>query len=230
LKKILLVTAGVVLIAIISVTALFFYKTSAFSEISGSDFIKGEGIVNPSYMHARSSLFMSKTVMRPFFREYVQGLYIGKDEIVLNFGSGSGAEAEHIAEVLSKGNGHLTCLDISRGWLKVAEKNLKDYKNVSFLLGDIRDLKIKDGSFDSVVIHFVLHDIPENIRKDTVGAIVKSLKPGGSIYIREPMGDGHGIPEKSVQDLIMGNGLRLKSESYDYLFFMGKLYSAHFEK
>ena len=54
-------------------------------------------------------------------------------EHVLDFGSGAGPSASYIAIKLSKGDGELTCLDISPTWITVIKARLADYKNINFI-------------------------------------------------------------------------------------------------
>ena len=61
------------------------------------------------------------------------------DERVLDYGSGSGAAARHLAKRLQAGGGRLTCMDVSARWQAVIRKVLRGYPDVEFRLGDVRD-------------------------------------------------------------------------------------------
>ena len=63
-------------------------------------------------------------IIAPFYRSYVETLPLQDNEKVLDFGSGSGILSRHIASHLERGGGHLTCVDISSRWMKVARYTL----------------------------------------------------------------------------------------------------------
>ncbi len=178
-----------------------------------------ESSFEPSRFQVWESLFVSGTMLKPAYRRFVERMGLSGNERVLDFGSGSGAEAIHIAGRLSKG-GHLTCLDISRTWLETARKRLKDYTNVSFLLGDITALNIPAGSFDTVAVHLVLHDIPAEARPAVVKELARVMKKGARLHIREPLGDSHlgeGMTAAEVRSLLAGAGLRETSSRFEKL-------------
>jgi ubiquinone/menaquinone biosynthesis C-methylase UbiE len=176
-----------------------------------------EGSYEPSRFQVWESLFVSATMLKPSYRRFVERMGLSGNERVLDFGSGSGAEAVHIAGRLSKG-GHLICLDISRTWLETARKRLKDFSNVSFLLGDVRELNIPAESFDVVAIHLVLHDIPAADRPAVVKALARVMKKGARLHVREPLGDSHlgeGMTAAEVRSLLAGAGLRETSSRFE---------------
>lgn len=175
-----------------------------------------ESSFEPSRFQVWESLFMSGTMLKPAYRRFVERMGLSGNERVLDFGSGSGAEAIHIAGRLSRG-GHLTCLDISRTWLETARKRLKEYSNVSFLLGDITALNIPAGSFDAVAVHLVLHDIPAEARPAIVKELARVMRKGARLHIREPLGEDHGMPAAEVRSLLAGTGLRETSSRFEKL-------------
>ena len=142
------------------------------------------------------------------YKKYVDSLGLKGDEKVLDFGSGSGAAAEYIARHLLKGNGRLTCDDMSRVWMKIIKKRIKKYHNVEFKLGDIAEVDIEAGSHDVVVVHLVLHDVEESIRPRTVNVLSRALKKTGKLYIKEPMWKRHGMPAEEIRELMTQSGLK----------------------
>ena len=142
------------------------------------------------------------------YKKYVNSLGLKGNEKVLDFGSGSGAAAENIAEHLLKGTGKLTCVDMSRVWMKIIKKRMRKYHNVEFKLGDITEIDIEDGSYDVVVVHLVLHDIEENMRQKIVDTLSRALKKTGELYIKEPMWKRHGMPAEEIRQLMIQSGLK----------------------
>ncbi len=143
-----------------------------------------------------------------FYRSYVESLGLKGNERVLEYGSGTGAASRHIAPILQKKNGHLTCVDISTVFMGSVKKKVSKYPNVDFMLGDIRILDIKSGSYDVVFMHYVLHDIPEGRRQENVGILASKLKNGGRICIREPTGEKHGMPAEEIKRIMTYAGLK----------------------
>jgi ubiquinone/menaquinone biosynthesis C-methylase UbiE len=143
------------------------------------------------------------------------------NEHVLDFGSGSGVCSKHLATRLQKGGGHLTCLDVSRTWNAVIQKTLKRYANVDYLLGDIMTLNIPDKSFDVIVSHFVIHDIPANERQAIVNQWARISKAGGKVFLREPIGsDGISIDE--LRRLMQQSGFKEAISRISQVPLMGK--------
>lgn len=121
------------------------------------------------------------------YKKLVDSLGLRGDEWVIDYGSGTGAASELIAQRLT--SGHLTCVDISRALIEVVKKRLHGRPNVDFKLGDIVNLDLKDGRYDVVVIRYVLHDIPRPERQEKVNALSRKLKPGGKVFVVEPVAD-----------------------------------------
>lgn len=143
----------------------------------------------PPPLEIRLTLALGLTILSPYYRAFAHSLNLCGDERVLDFGSGSGICSRHIAARLQNG-GRLDCVDISRGWMEVIRKTLRRHDNVGYHLGHITELGLPDSTFDVVVIHFVLHDIPADERPGVVNALGRRLKPTGRLIVREPQGDG----------------------------------------
>lgn len=148
--------------------------------------------------------FALKTFLRFRYSRFVNNLRIAGGEEVMEFGSGPGVMSKMIARRL--GGGRLTCVDASRNWMEDAKRNLSGVRNVSFMLGDVGQMKFP-RSFDLIVIHYVLHEIPESQRADVAGALASNLKEGGRICVREPTKDSHGMPPEEIVDLMRSAGL-----------------------
>jgi 2-polyprenyl-3-methyl-5-hydroxy-6-metoxy-1,4-benzoquinol methylase len=148
----------------------------------------------PPPLEIKITLALGLTVLSPYYRGFASSLNLRGDEQVLDFGSGSGVCSRHIAARLKRG-GHLACVDISRGWMDVIRTTLRRYDNVSYHLGHIAEVSMPDAAFDMIVIHFVLHDIPDIERLQVMQALVCKLKPGGRLLLREPQGRGLSLDE-----------------------------------
>jgi len=142
-----------------------------------------------------------------YYPKYVKALELTGNERVLEFGSGGGLMSRALIQVINRG-GSLTCVDISEYWIKKAQKRMRDFSNVEFRLGDITQMDLPDNAYDTVVIHFVLHDIDPAKRIDVMNALTKLLRPEGTMVIREPVKPGHGIPLAEIRTLMRDCGLR----------------------
>ena len=52
-------------------------------------------------------VFVHHTLASPLYKKYIKSLGLKGNQKVLDFGSGMGSEAKHIAKILKGGNGHL---------------------------------------------------------------------------------------------------------------------------
>lgn len=173
--------------------------------------------------------FMARSIMGSFYREYFDRMTLKGNETVLDFGCGWGAEARILAKKLNNG-GRLACLDISPEWIAESKEVLKEFKNVEYYLGDITTLKIPENSFDVVVIHIVLHDIDVELRQNIILALYKTMKPGGLLYIREPLLADRQISGNAIELLMKNAGFRKKSIKFSNSLIIGDLVEMVFEK
>jgi ubiquinone/menaquinone biosynthesis C-methylase UbiE len=159
---------------------------------------------NPDFKHLFfDAIFNNEIVSNiiPLYKRYVGSLGLTGAETILEFGSGTGGASRHLAKILRKGNGHLICVDTSNALTRIARKRLRKYDNVEFKVGDIRQLAAADTSCDGVFIHFTLHDVEESQRREIVGALVRKLKPGGKVFIREPLKEDHGMSIEEIRTI-----------------------------
>jgi len=153
------------------------------------------------------------------YGSYVRYLRLKGSERVLDFGSGSGAAARHLARALASGGGKLTCVDISEKWQECARAELAAYQNVEFRLGDIFSAGVEDSAYDVVFIHFVLHDIPPAARGEVVKALAGKLNRNGQIYLREPVRMGYGLEPEELRLYMDAAGLMQESFRLEKVFF-----------
>ena len=171
-------------------------------------------------------LFAHTPLSDLFYKKYLVSLGLRGDERILEFGSGGGIVSRYLSVLLSRG-GRLTCVDISPRWVLTAKERLAGIGNIEFLLGDVRKLDLKDGSYDGVVVHFVLHDVEEQIRDSVLKALFRKLKRGGSFFVREPTSR---ITVREIDDRMKKAGLKKESAAYSTASHMGQVYEAVFVK
>lgn len=152
---------------------------------------------------------LNKTLLYPYYRGYVRSLGLKGDERILDYGSGSGIASRQIASILAGGGGALTCVDVSRRWSEIARQTLRGYANVTYMLGPIAGLDLEDEAYDGVFVHFVLHDIPEIERSEVVHHLARVLRKGGTLFLREPTAESHGMAAEEIRTLMTQQGLRV---------------------
>lgn len=165
------------------------------------------GFTDPTRAQIALVLLASKTAWRWRYRRFIDDIGLKGDELVLDFGSGWGDNTRHISDALDKG-GRVFALDISSKWQEIIRRRLNGRKNIEYVNSDIRTSAIPDSSFDVIVIHYVLHEVPMEDRTQTVKELVGKLKPGGFIHLREPTKKGHGMQIEEAGALMKEAGLR----------------------
>lgn len=130
-----------------------------------------------------------------------------KNDIELNcreqqvFESMLDLDGKHILE-LGCGRGDLTRLIATEGKnrqlvatevdeLQHAEnKKIRDMPNVSFVLAGAQEIPSADETFDRVLMFKSLHHVPLPLMNAALLEIKRVLKPGGLLYISEPLFQG----------------------------------------
>jgi ubiquinone/menaquinone biosynthesis C-methylase UbiE len=161
---------------------------------------------NPSFFFVLEDTLKDYIGCPLFYNAYIKSFGLKGDEKILDFGCGGGTGAKCILKFLNT-DGHVTCIDTSSFLMKRAEKRLKRYSNVECKLGDIRNLKIPDQSFDVIAIIHVMHDIEPAQRQAVANEISRTLKYDGSLFIREPIKKSHGMASEEIQNLFSVAGL-----------------------
>jgi SAM-dependent methyltransferase len=102
---------------------------------------------------------------------------------ILEAGCGVGAQTVTLAA--QNPTARITSIDLSAESLQRAALRCRDARvtNVTFEQGDIFDLRFDDASFDHVFVCFVLEHLAQPV--DAVSALLRVLKPGGTITVIE---------------------------------------------
>lgn len=176
----------------------------------------GEGMKfrEPGKLHVLLQSFETDVLGNSWYRKYVESLGLSGSEQVLEYGPGPGTASKYLAETLGQNGGRLTCVDISSVWMRVLRKKLQKFPDVDYQLGDIASLPVPDNAYDGIVIHYVLHDIEAAMRAEKLAALVRKLKRGGKIYLREPISPNHGMPPSEIRALMAANGLKEHDTAY----------------
>jgi ubiquinone/menaquinone biosynthesis C-methylase UbiE len=85
-----------------------------------------------------------------------------------------------VADRLAPG-ARLDVIDVAPVQLENLKRKLRSGSNVHLHHQDSTALAFQDGEFDNVVLFFLLHEQPEEVRKKTVCEALRVVKPGGQV-------------------------------------------------
>ena len=83
--------------------------------------------------------------------------------------------------------GHMTpaskldVIDVIPAQLENLKRKLRPAKNVTLSCYDAQDLGFDNGTFDQVILFFLLHETPTPVRLKTLKEVERVVKPGGKI-------------------------------------------------
>jgi len=187
-------------------------------------------ITEPSKTSIRVHEFFWLKLMKGYYRRFVESFGLRGDEMVLDFGCGPGSTSKFIAQILERGGGELTCLDLSKAWIERVKKHVSRFSNVECYAEDIRKWDEKNNYFDAVAIHFMLHDIDKSERHEVVKALAEKMKTGAKLFIREPTKEGHGMRPEEIRELMSKSGLKETDSKATKSLMMGVMYTGFFSK
>ncbi len=101
---------------------------------------------------------------------------------ILDVGCGYGVLSNLIS--ISYPNVHVIGIDTDANRIAVAQSTIGSRKNIQFKLADASTLDAY-GTVDAVIFFDVLHHIPCNLQQNSINKALSSLKPNGTIIIKE---------------------------------------------
>jgi len=111
--------------------------------------------------------------------------HIKKDQTILDVGCGNGFST---FDLLKNNPKLIIGLDSAENMIKEAEKKKEERKieNISFEIGDIRNLRFNDNSFDVVYTTRVLINLPNwEMQKQGIKECIRVTKKGGMVIFSE---------------------------------------------
>ncbi|OVE80986.1 hypothetical protein BVY03_04830 [bacterium K02(2017)] len=115
---------------------------------------------------------------------------------VLDVASGTGRLLSQINRALPEAK--LTGLDLSVDYLLHSKKHLSD--DIMLLPGNAQDMPLKEASFNVVVIGYLMHELPYNIRSEVYAEAKRILKPGGLLIVYDSI--QHDEPDENIAALV----------------------------
>lgn len=102
-----------------------------------------------------------------------------------DIGCGDGS----LVRAMTRAGARVTGIDPSEGMLARA-RAAESVGNEDYLLGFAEDLPLPGASLDAAVFFNSLHHVPIERQAEALSEAVRVLKPGGLLYIVEPIADG----------------------------------------
>ncbi|HEY7564499.1 MAG TPA: methyltransferase domain-containing protein [Acidimicrobiia bacterium] len=121
-----------------------------------------------------------------FARRLLAQVPLTRDDVVLDFGSGEGLAAEHLAPSVAR----IDCWDIAPSMRQSAATRLTRFQNARVLDGDPSEDPERAGTYDYVVVNSVLQYLPVAELGGVIGSWRALLKPGGSVVLSDVIPTG----------------------------------------
>lgn len=120
------------------------------------------------------------------------------DEIVLDFGCGTGRFTDWLAQQVH----HVVGLEVTPAMLEITKKNVSK-ENVSFILYDGLTLPFEEEKFDAIVSVGVLQDIYDKTNfEELIDSFSKCLKPERRVYLIEQVSKNRRSVRKTPEDFL----------------------------
>lgn len=110
-----------------------------------------------------------------------------------------------VAQRVAKGDGTLDVVDVLPVQLSNLRGKLGKDAPVNLIQRDASDLGFASDSYDRVILFFLLHEMPLDVRRRTLSEAVRVLKPGQELVIVDYHRPAAWHPLKSVMTFILRN-------------------------
>lgn len=80
-------------------------------------------------------------------------------------------------------SGELDVVDILPIQLENLTRKLPPDSGVNLIHGNSAALQMESGSYDRALLFFLLHEQPEDVRRDTIAEALRVVRPGGTLII-----------------------------------------------
>lgn len=126
--------------------------------------------------------FISLGKYGTFLRNAIKDMDIREGDQILDLGCGTGKNAALMAEYIGN-EGHITGIDLSPVMEKQFLRKHGADKRISFVRNRIDAPISLEKHYDKVLISFVIHGFPHEVREAILKNAYEHLKPGGKLYI-----------------------------------------------
>ncbi len=90
---------------------------------------------------------------------------------------------ERLARHASSGNGSVDVVDVLPIQLANLARKLPRAAPVRLMARNAEDLALPDASYDRVLLFFLLHEQPEDVRRRTLSEALRVVRPGGTVVV-----------------------------------------------
>ncbi len=123
----------------------------------------------------------SEILLKTIRKDLIKEIHAGSNSHILDVACGTGSQLS----LLAKDGYKVTGIDLSPDMLKKAQYKLKRFPHVSLVRGDATKMPFKNNVFDSALITFSLHDMPEEVAIPILKEMKRVTKTNGKIFIVE---------------------------------------------
>ena len=158
----------------------------AFRKVPREDFVLP---AHREYAYANEPLPLreGQTISQPLtVAAMTEALQPKRGDKILEIGAGSGYQAAILSEIVKEGR--IVTIERLEGLFELAKSNLKNYKNVTVILGDGSLGYPQEAPYDRIIVTASAPQVPE--------PLIRQLKPGGRMVI--PVGSEVFLIEKTV--------------------------------
>jgi len=110
-----------------------------------------------------------------------------------------------LARRVAAAKGSLDVVDVLPIQLQNLRRKLDADAPVALMQRDASQLGFADGTYDRVVLFFLLHEMPEDVRRRTLAEALRVVKPGGRVVIVDYHRPGRWHPLRGVMKWILRN-------------------------
>ena len=108
-----------------------------------------------------------------------------------------------VSERVAKGQGTLDVVDVLQVQIANLRRKLDKSAPVNLIQRDAADLGFANDTYDHVILFFLLHEMPLNVRRRTLAEAVRVLKPGQELVIVDYHRPASWHPLKAVMVFIL---------------------------
>jgi ubiquinone/menaquinone biosynthesis C-methylase UbiE len=118
-------------------------------------------------------------------------VFAGRDQRklkLLDLGCGTGRFLDSVKQVWPRLP--TIGLDMSEAYVRHAERQLKRWSRMRFIVGKAEAIPLPDNSQDAVTSIFLFHELPPKIRRKALSECTRVLKPGGRLVLIDSLQRG----------------------------------------
>ena len=165
-----------------------------------------------AYLHPKSFYYFEREWvvnlilwgnMKRLTNAVLDDLNPGTNSRVLQVACVYGDFSNRLARHLRSSQSRLDLVDVADIQIQNAKKKLSGETNVSYHHQDSSDMSFPDASFDETVVFFLLHEQPDEVRRETIREAIRVTRPGGRIIFVDYHGPRRSNPMRYVMKPIL---------------------------